>query len=239
MANIISQYTLDQIVQETMLTLPESQSSDREYDRFLNFAVNGLRHLRMTTTKDGKTIVKITPNSLNRFSFPDDMEEFIWLGVPVNGTLWLLTKRGDMIPTKTVSGLEETQDSDYGEGVLLPVSQYNTFTSQGGVNLEGYYTLDYENREIVINNNRKTELFLAYETSGIVIGSTTNVPAKYVEAIKAWIFWKDVEYDRTFPENKKDSYEMRFNRRKTDILILEGPALWEIYDAWNSKSITQ
>ena len=39
MTNISAYYTLDQIVEETLLILPENQRTEMECRRFLNFAV--------------------------------------------------------------------------------------------------------------------------------------------------------------------------------------------------------
>jgi hypothetical protein len=239
MTNISAYYTIDQVVEETLLTLPESQRNERERRRFLNFAVSGLRYLRSFVTKDGKVREKVTPNSLNRISFPDDMEEFLALYVPVNGKIWKLTRNNEIIPTKTVVGIDESYDEDYGEGVEQPIVELDNFAASNDVNLEGYYTIDYENKEIIINSNRKTELVLEYISNGIGLSSISNVPAKYVKALTAWILWKDVFFDRSVALNIKVLYENEFKKSVREIKSLEAMSLDEVIDAWNNKSILQ
>lgn len=239
MTNISAYYTIDQVVEETLLTLPESQRNERERRRFLNFAVSGLRYLRSFVTKDGKVREKVTPNSLNRISFPDDMEEFLALYVPVNGKIWKLTRNNEIIPTKTIVGIDESYDEDYGEGVEQPIVELDNFAASNDVNLEGYYTIDYENKEIIINSNRKTELVLEYISNGIGLSSISNVPAKYVKALTAWILWKDVFFDRSVALNIKVLYENEFKKSVREIKSLEAMSLDEVIDAWNNKSILQ
>lgn len=237
MDNISSLYTLDQIVKETLLTIPESQRSERDYDRFLNFAVSGIRWLSLHVTKDGKRLVKVVPNNLNRVSFPVDMENFIALGVPLEGKLWWLTRNDEIVTTTTVVGIDESLDTTDEEGVELPVAQRNTWAATGGVNLQGYYTLDYENRQIVVNSNTRSELLLSYVSSGINNTDISYIPARYNEAIKNWIYWQDVIADRNVSEGVKYACEIRFKKAVRDIKSAEGMGLWELFDAWNSRSL--
>jgi hypothetical protein len=237
MANISSLYTLDQIVNEVLLTIPEYQRSERDYDRFLNFAVSGVRYLRLHVTKDGKNLVKIVPNAINRYDFPPDMESFIGLGVPANGKIWWLTRNDEIVTTKTVVGIDESLDTEDEEGIDLPTAQYNNWAATGGVNLQGYYTLDYEEREIIINSNQRSELLLAYVSSGINDTSISYIPAKYNEAIKAWILLQDIVADRNISESIKREYKLRFKEAIYDIKKADGMSLWELFDAWNCTGL--
>jgi hypothetical protein len=237
MADISSLYTLDQIVKETLLTIPKNQRSDEDYDRFLNFAVSGVRWLSLHVTKESKQIVKIVPNAINRYDFPSDMEEFIGLGVPVNGKIWWLTRNDEIITTKTVVGIDESLDTEDEEGVSLPTAQSDTWGASGGVNLQGYYTLNYEDREIIINSNTRSELLLAYSSSGISNTNISYIPAKYNECIIAWILWKNVIADRTVSDTTKRERSNDFKKAVYDVKRASGMSLWEYMDAWNCRNI--
>ncbi|MBN1683750.1 hypothetical protein JW865_09395 [Candidatus Bathyarchaeota archaeon] len=237
MSDTISIQTLDSVVNKALLTLPENQRSLSNRDRFLEFAIDALRNLRLTTTNSGAKTVKIEPNAVNRFDFPYDMEQFISLGVPVNGKIWWLTRNNDIINTKTVIGIDESLDEDDGEGIDLAVSQSDSFDSIGGINSQGYFTLDFENREIIVNANTRSELLLRYISSGINNSGETYIESKYIRAIIAYILWMDVDYDRTAPMNMKEQYKSRFEESKNEIKRIEAPGLWELLDAWNSKSM--
>jgi len=225
-------YTLEEIVDEYLHDIPEGQITEREYDRMLSFALRGLRNLRIRVTKDGKKRLKVTPNSLNRISFPNTMETFVALYVPVNGSIWKLTGDKDIIITKTVSGADESYDTDYGEGVDKSTSQFDNFSAQGGVNLEGYYNVDYENREIVINNNRKEEVVMEYTA----LGSGTIIPSLFVPALHDFMYWKDIEKNKTMNQAEKFRAEKAYNKSINQIKIDEGNSLDEWADIWRKKS---
>lgn len=233
MADLLSKYTLDQIVQETLLTLPESQQNEMNYDRFFSFAIGCLREMRLLHVKDGKITIKINPNSLNRYDFPDDMEEFCELGVPVNGTIWWLTRNNSIVPTTSTKNGETILDSTLGEGVDLPIGQFDTFTSEGAINWQGYFTIDDYNREIIINANQQTTLFLRYLSSGISKTTTTYVPTKYYSAIRAYILWKDIEFDKNMPEGKIMRYAANYNHEIAKVKRIEKPSHIEVMDAWS------
>ena len=232
MADILEKYTLDQVVNEALFTLPEEQQNEMQKRRFFSFAIQGIRELRLLDTRDGYRKVKISPNALNRYDYPDDLAEFVGLGVPVNGKIWLLTRDDKIIPTTTTVDGEPTLDSDYGEGVSLPTTQFDSFYSPGGVNLEGYYTLDDRERTIIINANRQTDLILFYISSGIRKGTTTFILAKHLPALIAFILWKDVLYDRTVSNNNKLLLADNYNKERRKIKAIEKPSHQEILDAW-------
>jgi hypothetical protein len=237
--DINSRMTLDAIVHETLLSIPESQRSIDQKRRFLNFAIKGMRYLSLCVFKNSKRVVKVEPDSNNRIDFPADMEEFLALGVPVNGKIWLLTRNNDIIPTKTVVGIDESLDSTDGEGVDLPTEQLESFTAKGGINYQGYYTLDYRNEEIIINATSRDELLLIYISSGVSLSETTYVPAKYVPAITAYILWRDVQYDRSVPAIFRKEAEQALKDEIKIIKRIEMNTLQEYYDAWVSKSMVR
>lgn len=236
MADITSIQTLDAVVNKALLTLPESQRSLSNRDRFLEFAIDALRKLNLLVINE-PNIVKIEPNAVNRFDFPSDMEQFVALGVPRNGRVYWLTRNNELIPTKTVVGIDESLDENDGEGVEQPTSQYDSFDAIGGINTQGYFTLDNKNREIIVNSTERSELLLKYISSGVNNSGTTYVSSKHIEAITAYILWKDIDYDRTAPMNMKEQYKSRFEDAKREIVRVELPALWEVLDAWNAKSM--
>lgn len=227
-------YSLEEIVDEYIHDLPASQKTEREYDRMLSFALRGLRELRIRITKDGIKRYKASPNALNRISFPDDMETFVALYVPVNGKMWRLTGDRDIIVTKTVigEGAAEELDTDYGEGVDQPTAQFDNFRAVGAVNLEGYYNVDYENREIVINNNRKEEVVVEYTW----LGMTEIIPSLYVPALQNFMYYKSIERDMSVNQAEKFRAKKEYTDSLDQIKIDEGPSLQEWIDTWNKKS---
>ena len=231
--------TLDAVVNETIYTLPENQRTPAMKRRFYNFAIKGMRNLGIRVFPNTKREVKVEPDSNNRIDFPADMERFISIYIPVNGKKWYLTRRDDMITTKTVVGLDTSLDTTDGEGVNLPTSQVESFTSKGGVNFAGYYTLDYRNEEIIINATNRDELTLSYISSGVSNSGETNIPAIYAPAITAYILWRDIQYDRSVPANFRKETEKALDDEIKELKKMNVGHLSEWMDAWNSKSMVR
>jgi hypothetical protein len=230
--------TLDAVVNEALLSIPEDQRTLQKR-RFLDFAIRGMRYLSLRVFKNSKRVVKVEPDSNNRIPFPEDMEEFIAISVPVDGKLWRLTRKNDLIPTKTVDGIDESLDAADGEGIEQPTAQGDSFTARGGVNAHGYFTIDERGEEIIINSNNRGEVLLEYISSGVNNTGTTNVPAKYAPAIIAYILWRDVQYDRTANAIiRKEAFDA-FNYEIKELKRLTIGNLYEWYDAWNNKSMVR
>lgn len=178
--------TLRTVVNELLL---RSGVSEEEKPIYYDAAIEGLRLFNMTIIRDGVVTAKKTPNSLNRIAFPSDMEDFVGLGVPVSGEVVWLTRNDKIVPTTSTSDGDEVLDSTAGEGVELVTAQLETLQARGGVNYEGYYTINWQNRKIIVNANKQTELILAYKSNGIQTSTETYVPARCVPALKAYILY--------------------------------------------------
>lgn len=161
---------------------------------FLELAIWAYRELCSNHVEEGFRMVKKTPNSINIVTFPDDLEQFVAIGEPVDGKFVPYTRKDDIIITVTGS-VTETQDSDDGEGVSINDAQTLGYPGVGGVNTYGYFAVDDENRRVFLNSQTRSEVLLIYKASNILLSGTTYVPKKYVNAIVAWILWQDVVGD--------------------------------------------
>jgi hypothetical protein len=240
MEDISRLITIDDVVNEALYTIPESQRTLYNKRRFLDFAIREMRNLSITIFKHTIRREKVTPDVNNRIDFPPDMEHFISLNVQLtNGTVWPLTRRNDMVMTKTVAGLDESLDATDGEGVDLPTEQEESFTAKGGVNLYGYYTLDDRNEEIIVNATLQDELLLEYVSSGISNTGVTYIPAIYTQLLVACILFRDAQYDKTIPANTKLLYEKAVKDEKREMKKILTPSIQELLDAWNNKSMVR
>jgi hypothetical protein len=198
-----------------------------DYRRFFEFAYRGYRELRLHHVREGVKFAKLIPSSINTIDFPEDMIDFVGIGTSVNGKLVWLTLDDDMVITTTLVGAIETQSSTSGEGVnTLDASAGNLYT-KGGVNLDGYYKIDWENRRLVLSSVSRTEVVLAYTSSGTDVTAETYVPVKYEIALIAWIIWQDSCFDDKRMQVAQ-YYEQQY---KNAIYMLdEGPTLQELLD---------
>ena len=186
-------------------------------------------------------MVKKTPDALNRIDFPEDMEEFIALGVPRGGEIYFLTENNDIITTYTEDDEGNLSlTSDDGEGVDLATNQYENIRAEGGVNVYGYFTVDWEQQEIVVNAVTRSEVLLVYSTSGILTDGIQYVPTKAVETLTAWMLWK---YYRGKARNNPemafaDSWERQYTRLRRQLAIRESFSIAEFRDELSrSKSL--
>lgn len=220
--------TLKHIVQKA-LWFAKREPSD--YFRFYELACDGFRELRLHHVHEGLQFVKLTQSSIGTVSFPEDFIEFRGIGVPVNGKLVWLTRDNDIVMTTTTVDGQETQDSDDEEGVDILDSATSGFYARGGVNVDGYYNIDYQNRRIFLNSVSRTEVVLAYITSGVEIAEETYVPTKYERVLIAWIIWNDAMYD-DMRVKMADYYQRRYTEELVN--LDEGYTIEELIDAIES-----
>lgn len=216
--------TLNAIVKNA-LWQAKRPSSDKA--RFYEFAYRGYRELRLHHVREGVKLSKLTPDAINCIDFPEDMIDFVGIGVHVNGKLSLLTRNDDIIITTTLVGAVETQDNDSGEDVDIYDSNTDGYYAKGGVNYDGYYKVDWENRRIMLNSVTRTEVVLAYVSSGTNATGDTYIPVKYEPALIAYIMWQDSRYD-----DKRIAiaqyYETQYIKEIQN--LDEGPTLQEYLD---------
>lgn len=216
MTNLDAIINIEDLVKYSLWVTKRPQS---ERMRFLELLIWGYRELCLRHVPDGIRMVKKTPSSINTVSFPDDLEEFLAIGEPVDGKFVPYTRNDDIIITVTGT-VTETQDSTDGEGVDINDAVALGYAGRGGVNTLGYYTIDNENRRIFLNSTTRTEVLLIYKSSNVLLSGTTYIPKKYVQALMAWLLWKDLEAndDRIGVIERR---EMAYNRRVDEIKTRE------------------
>lgn len=215
--------TLENVVQEFMF---KSKRPEDEYHRMLQFAIDGLREMRMFHLKGVVRWAKLTLSSINTIAFPSDYASFVGVCVPVNGQYWFLTEKGRIIVTTTSGG----QDSDKGEGVDINDSYFIGYPSAGGINQEGYYKIDDINRRIFINSTDHTEVILLYNSSGVKYdGTDTYVPVRAVPAIHAHILYNDYVFSGRM--DLALAYRTHLDGEVDKLKYLESPSYHELRDA--------
>lgn len=216
--------TLKQIVKKALWKAKRPPS---DYKMFYELAHDGYRELRLHHVQEGVKFSKLTPDSINCISFPEDFVDFVGIGIHVQGKLSLLTRDDGIIITTTSVGAVETQDSDSGEGVDILSPATSGFYARGAANQDGYYKIDWENRRIMLNSVTRTEIILAYVSSGTNVTGETYVPVKYEPALVAYIVWQDSRYD-----DRRIQIAQYFEQQyRNEVLMLnEGPTAQEWLD---------
>lgn len=231
MADTSGLITLEQAVKKILL---KSKKPLTEFDRFLELSIDAYRELRLKTVNEGVNYVKRIPSNINTVDFPEDLEHLVAVGVPVDGELWFLTPEHDIIKTTSDELLQEILDSSDGEGVDIYRPELPSYSTRGGINVEGYYTVDHNKRRVVINSVNRTEVIVVYVSSGTSTTETTYIPYKYLPALEAWVMWQDSAYIEGM-ENRAQMLEANWNRRRQELAELEldfDSILNEIYKSY-------
>jgi len=220
--------TLQEVVKKAIM---QAKVSRINHWYFLEYAIDGLRYLNLHVINDGREWKKLTIDSTNRADFPADFEDFIGLYEPISGELWPLTRNDSIVPTTTLSGLTETLDSTQEEGVDITNPLDNGAYVKGGVNIRGYYTIDWINSKFIFNGTTATTMVLLYKTSGTYISATTYVYNKYIPFLIAYILYEHAKFDDSYPLSRRQELEATLNTQRNELGRLESPTLDEFLDA--------
>lgn len=227
MADLDSTQTIRDIVKKALW---QAKRPKTDKMRFLEFAIDGIRELRLYHVREGIKITKNTLSDINTIDFPSDMEDYICLGIPINGELWTLTRRDTIIRTTTTVDSVETLDSDDGEGVAIDDSQPMSMAARGGVNLHGYYYADWEEKRFVVNSNSRSEILLYYISNGISSSDdSVYIPKKFVPALISYMVWQDACFVAG-QEGRAQYLEQQWEKRKHELKESEMPSIDEIAD---------
>lgn len=223
--------TLKEVVKKAL----QKAKKPRSYHKpFFEMAIDVYRQLRLHNVLEGKTWAKLTPGSLKTADFPPDFENFLGLYVPVNGELFPLTRKDSIITTTSLDGVIEVLDSEVGEGVDVSSPVGDGFYVKGGVNMQGYYAMDWGRRRIHFRNLSVDEVILFYVSSGSMTTSQTWVPNKYIPALIAGIVYEYYMYDDRYPQPRRQELLQQYNTEIIKLADLEGPSLEEYMDAVRS-----
>jgi len=213
--------SLEQVVNEFLF---KTKRAKDEYFRFFQFAIDGVRHMRMLHMKGVGKWVKLNLNANGTIAMPDDYVSFIGVVVPIAGQFWYLTEKENLVITTTGGVI----DPDEGEGVDINDSYSGGYAGSGGVNLEGYFKIDERYRRIWINSTDRTKVILLYNSSGVNLTGTTYVPQRAVEPIHTFMLTKDAMFTG---DAKMASYYALELTKAIDILkYVEAPSAIEFRD---------
>ena len=221
MAETLGLKTLKQVVEEFLLL---SKKPKDEYFRFFQFAINGLRQLRVLHMKGTAKWDKLTLSANGTIAMPQDYVSFIGVVVPIAGQWWYFTEKEQLVISTTAGVI----DPDEGEGVDIRDGSYGGYPDSGGRNREGYFKIDEPNRRIWINSTDRTEVTLLYMSSGVNLsGTDTYVPVRAVDALHKYILSEDAIF--TNP-NMAPFYALEKTKAIDILKYIEGPSAMEFKD---------
>lgn len=212
----MAQFTsVDEIIQD--LLIEEGKSSEHEYLRYFNIALNGLKELNFDTVRQIK-VIQLEVDHKNTVSLPTDYIAYISIAVSNGDELnYLGTKnRMNLAKNPGQSNQESTDEdppvfTDYNPGEGL----WGRYGQGGGNNSNGYYRENLQDGTIEFSGSGST-IVLEYISDGSadLEGEKIKIHSFAQEALKSYIYWKSIHRKRAINMNekllaKKDYYNQK------------------------------
>lgn len=189
--------TLNQVIASFLNKRGDYSKHDRK--RLLQFAIEGYREFGLY---HNPTILQEwlpVNNDIKTVSLPDQMMEFLTVGIPVQGRYWSFTELDDGIdPSSEVRLIAEREE-------VRPGSQrpLGDFATPGGDN-QYMFKHDKRNRRLIIYSPHDLdEVLVVYRSTGIKANGETIIPIHAFQALRAYIAYEDVDLDPMIPINEK------------------------------------
>jgi hypothetical protein len=203
--------------------------------RVLNYAVQGLKALNLFAIKSVR-VQYLKMDDLKRVKLPADYVYYTKIGINTgDGKVWTLTLNNDLshkkykYPTALCEDEveNETSNPDIEYGYLFQHhyrgGQYvgELYGQAGGVNVSSY-RVDESAREIQFSADVPSgEIVLEYKSNGISNDGSTVIPQQAVMALKSFVHWQLVEYDKTAPMADKDRKRRLYGTEYANLKLIE------------------
>jgi hypothetical protein len=188
--------TVDEVVRS--LLIQKGENTPHNYLRFLDIAHRGLKELTFDVLND-TNVALLTVDSTLRVDLPEDYVDYNFIGiVDVRGRLQPLGHKNDIPKVGTGNTITPTYSSSIDEEAL---NQHGggIYGLGGGQNQNGYYSpsIDQENWQMIFTSTEVGKLiYLEYISDGRKKGGATVIHPYAEEALRAYVFWKDIQRKR-------------------------------------------
>jgi len=171
---------------------------------------------------------KVAVDADGFITMPTDLLDLIDIYLPKDGGKRFFTRNDNIVPTLTDGSFDES----YGEGADVTDARTTSYGAVGGVN-DYYYLPIWENREILVKGVTSANVTLIYKSSGIVVDSTTYVPALAEDVIVAKLK-KELAYIEGRAIGEQQLREQEFKEALAMFRKTQMPSLNEVKDAFRS-----
>lgn len=187
-------------VNETLLELEDY--SGKQVERYTGLAIKIYRDLNLTVLHTALKVAYLTMDSLNTVTLPIDYQQYMKIGIPVNGRLWNLGLDESLLLPDGVSCGDDARELFVDNGGISGPDFGYYYTDHyrdgqyvgglygiGGGYRQAYYRIDEEQNKIIFDGPvQQSQIVLEYKTTGI--GPQTLVPRQAISAIVAGIHWR-------------------------------------------------
>jgi hypothetical protein len=240
--------TLENVVFNVMNDLQDYSQANKL--RLMQFAIRGTTELNLYYLNVPE-IMEFVISDNYTVDLPLDYIDYIAVSINVNGE-WVPLSVNDRIvlPRNESCGEVESRTaaqlkgrtvytdsettSSYGTlGVPYKTGYYNSFYGYRGGHNRSLYRIDKDRRQIVFQSSvDRTSGILEYISSGVSLSGKTYVSRSALEALIAFVHWKNVENDASVPMNAKQYREMRYGTEIRKLYAFETAfTIYEFMDA--------
>lgn len=182
MTNVSGWISFRQIVDDIMMAQGD-HADYGQFMRYLNFAVRGYEELRLHSLPATKPVTLPIDGEMRIVVLPDDFLKFVSVGVMSSEKFYPFKPKSDMVLKTTADCGVDTRTT----AEELPEVWYYT----------GYYSLDPENRRILIEAPLSvTEVVLNYTPTGVRLDGKTYIPRMCRGVIEAYVEYQAALRDK-------------------------------------------
>jgi hypothetical protein len=220
-------YKVDTIVREYLLEIGDGQFN--RYTRFYQYAVSGVREWNMDMT--GLPQHALLPvNDNDTINLPEDYLNYSFIGIiGTNGLMYPLAERKNISLQKQHDDCGEPSSYRPNDTLIanaligIDPNLYAThfrngelmgkyFGIGGGNNANGYFRIDRERGQLVLNgvDIAIANIYIEYISDITAVNRDYMIHPYMLETLKAWIYWKSIQRDRGFSLGEKDMAERAY-----------------------------
>ena len=217
---------LDYVVAQVQNNLKDYSTTN--YQRILQFAINGYKELNYTILPTIK-VDYFKLSDIYTIDFPDDYVDYVMIAMDIGGRLVTLSVNPKIPLSRKRNDCGEpivdfTSNLNTDVGYLLPYTngyffastyrngQYvgERFAHGGGFNRYGYFRVDYEMKRFQFQNTiPNVEIVMEYKSTGIDCNGDALVPDDAVQAIVAY-----VHNEINFFDKRASTYDKEMGRKR-------------------------
>lgn len=223
---------LDNVIKEFLIERFGAESIDNRYSRFLQIAVSGLRDMNIRGNINTSKIEKLEVNSNDTVDLPNDYIDYIRISICFGGQMLALGSNPNVCPndfdecgniserTLTLTGCSsgiysigkdgENIGKNYGGGGGNGVGYFKVYEADGYISLQSF-----------TNGFQYDEIILEYLADPSFSGGEHLVHTYDIETLKAWMWWKYIEANRTYGLTDKELAKKEYNRMKKHSRIMK------------------
>jgi hypothetical protein len=207
--------TLDYVVQNVMLDLGET--GGKEYQRYLQWAIRGIKEMGKWTNISIKTIVLPIVNGVA--DLPDDYMRYTKVGVPMSfqgsNVIYILGLNPELAKNRQLdecgaSLTEAVNNTVTTESHSLSTHYFSNYHHNGQYVAGMYgvgggfsartYDIDHERHQMIFSSDVLSDyVVLEYISTGISVHKDTLIKEAAIETLIAWIHWQRLENKRGTP----------------------------------------